>query len=88
MTREEQIRQAGIEYTYRNRPMCIGGGAFSEIVDEMNRNQSFEEGAKWADATMIEKACEWLDNNAEDFTIDGGLSIECLIYSFKKAMKE
>lgn len=36
MTREEQIKQAGIEYTYRNRPMCIGGGAFSEMVDEMN----------------------------------------------------
>lgn len=49
MTREEQIRQAGIEYTYRNRPMCIGGGAFSEMVDEMNRNKAFEEGAKWAD---------------------------------------
>lgn len=88
MTREEQIRQAGIEYTYRNRPMCIGGGAFLEMVDEMNRNKAFEEGAKWADETMIEKACEWLDNNAEDFTIDGGLSIECLIYSFKKAMEE
>lgn len=49
MTREEQIKQAGIVYTYRNRPMCIGGGAFSEMVDEMNRNKSFEEGAKWAD---------------------------------------
>ena len=50
MTREEQIRQASIEYTIKNRPMCIGGGAFSEVVDEMNRNYAFEEGAKWADA--------------------------------------
>lgn len=41
MTREEQIRQASIEYTYRNRPMCIGGGAFSEAIDEMNRNYAF-----------------------------------------------
>lgn len=49
MTREEQIRQASIEYTYKDRPMCIGGGAFSEVVDEMNRNYAFEEGAKWAD---------------------------------------
>jgi hypothetical protein len=49
MTREKQIRQAGIEYTIKNRPMCIGGGAFSEVVDEMNRNHAFEEGAKWAD---------------------------------------
>lgn len=49
MTREEEIRQAGIEYTIGTRPMCIGGGAFSEVVDEMNRNYAFEEGAKWAD---------------------------------------
>jgi hypothetical protein len=50
MTREEQIRQASIEYTYKDRPMCIGGGTFSEVVDEMNRNYAFEEGAKWADS--------------------------------------
>lgn len=49
MTREKQIRQASIEYTIKDRPMCIGGGAFSEVVDEMNRNHAFEEGAKWAD---------------------------------------
>lgn len=48
----------------------------------------FRRGAEWADKTMLEKACMWLENNAEDFTIDGGLSIENLIYSFKKAMKE
>lgn len=49
MKREEQIRQASIEYTMRNAPMCIGGDAFSEIIDEINRNHDFEEGAKWAD---------------------------------------
>jgi hypothetical protein len=50
MTRKEQIRQASIEYTIKDRPMCIGGDAFSEIMDEMNRNHAFEEGAKWADS--------------------------------------
>lgn len=50
MTREEKIRQASIEYTYRNTPMCRCGGVFSEMVDELNRNKSFEEGAKLADA--------------------------------------
>ena len=49
MTREEQIRQASIEYTIKNRPMCIGGDSFAEMADELNRNPSFEEGAKWAD---------------------------------------
>lgn len=55
MTREKQIRQASIEYTIKNRPMCIAGGAFSEIVDEMNRNHAFEEGAKWADSNPNKK---------------------------------
>lgn len=62
MTREEQIRQASIEYTYKDRPMCIGGGAFSEAIDEMNRNYAFEEGAKWADKTMIERILQFIFN--------------------------
>ena len=49
MTREEEIRQASIEYTMENAPKCIGGDAFSEVMDGMNRNHAFEEGAKWAD---------------------------------------
>ena len=58
MTREEQIRQASIEYTFlRGTPMCLGGDAFAEL-NELNRNYAFEEGAKWADKTMIEKACK------------------------------
>lgn len=49
MTREEQIKQASIEYTIKNRPRCIGGDAFAEMAYELNRNAAFEEGAKWAD---------------------------------------
>ena len=49
MTRKEEIRQASIEYTLKNRPMCIGGNSFAEMADELNRNPAFEEGAKWAD---------------------------------------
>lgn len=48
----------------------------------------YNQGKLDAKIKFIEKACEWLDNNAEDYTIDGGLSIENLIYSFKKAMGE
>lgn len=87
MKRTEQIRQASIEYTYRNRPMCIGGGSFSEMVDEMNRNKPFEEGAKWADETMIEKACEWLNSvNTDDYMDSGIFQMYDLIIDFKKAM--
>lgn len=82
MTREEEIRQASIEYTIGNRPMCIGGGAFSKMVDELNRNKSFEEGAKWADRTMIDKACELLKR------YNTGVRGKEFIDEFRKAMEE
>lgn len=91
MTREEKIRQASIEYTYRNTPMCIGGGAFSEMVDELNRNKSFEEGAKWADKTMVDKACEWFEDVDFEMTYidsEGLFDKEQLINDFRKAMEE
>lgn len=75
MTREEQIRQAGIEYTIKNRPMCIGGGTFSKVVDEMNRNYAFEEGAKWADEhpkeglVPIDRVCAYLEMRLDDYII-------------------
>lgn len=91
MTREEQIRQASIEYTIKDIPMCVGGGTFSEVIDEMNRNYAFEEGAKWADKTMIEKACNWLSLNMTDiayFGMNGDLYKPEFIQNFKKAMEE
>lgn len=91
MTREEQIRQASIEYTIKDRPMCIGGGAFSEVIDEMNRNYAFEEGAKWADRTLIEKACEWLklNTNWDDEWDEMGRNMNYgKIEEFRKVMEE
>ena len=58
MTREEEIINAGVEYTESRRPMCIGGQSYSYEIFQMNRNYAFEKGAKWADKTMIEKACK------------------------------
>ena len=49
MTREEEIKNASIEYTLKNRPKCIGENSFAEMADELNRNPAFEEGAEWAD---------------------------------------
>ena len=47
--REEQIKQASIEYTKSNRPVCIGGDRFSDMIDAMSVNKDFIAGAKWAD---------------------------------------
>ena len=67
MTREEQIIEAGIDYTMSVRPTCIGGINFEKEIKEFNRNKSFEEGAKWADKhpkkglVSIDKACKWIE---------------------------
>ena len=93
MTRKEEIRQASIEYTLKNRPKCIGGDSFAEMADELNRNPAFEEGAKWADKTMIEKACEWLEQFQEDYEVYDAwngdyVNFKSHIIDFREAMEE
>lgn len=67
MKREEEIRQYLKE---RNIP-----------ITSLEAN-SIIEGAKWADETMIEKACDWL--------LKGGYFVNNTetINDFKKAMEE
>ena len=94
MTREEQIRQARIEYITRNTPIRIGDdGGFLKIIDELNLTHAFEEGAKWADKTMIEKACKWLEQHQEDYNVYDAwrgdyINLTSLIIDFRKAMKD
>lgn len=87
MKEKDAIRQAGIEFTLKKRPRCIGGGAFSDLVEEMNRNYPFEAGAKW----MLDKACEWMDDidfDMEYWSAEDGFCKEKFITAFKKAMEE
>ena len=42
-------------------------------------------GAKWADRTMIERACQWLQENLDDY-LDVGVTF--LVSDFKKAMQD
>lgn len=64
MTREEQINAVAVSNAIEFRNNLI-----KEKVDEniakMYSNIAlsyFEKGAEYADRTMIEKACEWLNN--------------------------
>lgn len=52
-TIEEQIINAGIEFTMSTCPVCIGGSIVDDVVKEFNRNKAFEEGAKWAYKYLI-----------------------------------
>lgn len=49
MNREEEIIEASINYTMKNRPNVLAGDIFSDDMREYNRDKAFEEGAKWAD---------------------------------------
>lgn len=93
MKREEQIKEASIDFQIATHPRCIAGGAFADYAREMNVNQSFIEGAKWADKTMIERACKWLkDDMLNQYAFQGRLErlkiIDGIIERFRKAMEE
>lgn len=86
MSRDKEIEKASVEYQMSKKPMALGGDAFADIVYNMNINPSFIAGAKWADKTMVEKACEWLNNfYSEDRHC---FLVKEDIEAFKQAMEE
>ena len=96
MSREKEIIEAGIAYTIRTKPRMLGGDKFSEEMRKFNRNKEFEEIAKWADKTMIDKACEWLEEKLYEHTNMGEFvgTLSRYVYKqdtinqFRKAMEE
>lgn len=98
MTREEQIKEASIDYQLSTDPRAIGGDAFAEFAREMNVNPSFIAGAKWMEKQMIKNACEWLEDmaweyayweyNVDTYEKEVDYDTEKLIEDFKKAMEE
>lgn len=82
MTREEEIKN----YAYNN---CI-----NDDIDDTSYSLIVET-ARWADETMIAKACDWLENNINDYIIiDDYLGkiqpkiSSSMFDNFKKAMEE
>lgn len=68
MTREEQIREASIDYQMSTSPRVIGGDAFADMARKMNVNPSFIAGAKWADKTIEEETelvAKWFEHIAQ-----------------------
>ena len=79
MRREKQIAVAFDDYSD-----AIGLSTFDDF-DYIDIKGAFEEGAEWADETMIEKACKWLIEQKEMI----GISFqEDFIERFKMAMKK
>lgn len=94
MTREEEIKQQSIIYTDNPCNYKEYGDQWETYNDIEYVEKAFKEGAKWADKTMINKACEWLNMNIIDYITEGsreGISLENqkqLIDDFRKAMEE
>ena len=57
---QEQIIDAGIDYTMQRQPACIGALVSKDSIRQMHRNPSFEAGATLAKEQVIKEACEWL----------------------------
>lgn len=78
MTREEQIEQQKFVF-------------YESCSDEdVAKSKGFVDGAKWADKTMIEKACKWLKDNIENYYYleDCVEYFDEMIEDFRKSMEE
>lgn len=52
-------------------------------------NEAFLDGVLWADRTLIDKVCNWLDNiNTDQYTDSGIFQMYNLISDLRKAMEE
>lgn len=79
MTRDEQVKQAAISYA--NKSTRDKGIAYLEFI----------EAVEWADATLIEKACNWLRGQVYQEYPGGPLErliTDEMIDQFIKTMKD
>ena len=90
MSRQEDFIEAGIQYRFAHgTPMAIGGDNFAEMTKEMNRCKDFEAGAEHGYQYAIEKACEWLENNAYLYVNDiDQINESALIGDFRGVMED
>lgn len=58
MTREKEIEQA-MKESVTETIYASGWGMTPQVTDLLEC--AFTKGAKWADETIIEKACEWIE---------------------------
>ena len=79
MTREEEIHKAAEKFAFSDK---------TETPDFYDVINDFYYGAKWADKTMIDKACKWLNINFPTIDSIGYWYKESFIKQFKKAMEE
>ena len=79
--------------TRREREILKKSVSWTDKSLTVNEEKAFQAGAKWADKTIIDKACEWLDNYLmeigypDDWMRDSP-NMESGKERFRKAMEE
>lgn len=58
------------------------------MTRKMEKTPTFADAIAWADKTMIEKACDWLDRYLHLFVMKGHIHHSALEQEFRKAMEE
>lgn len=79
--------------TRREREILKKSVSWTDKSLTVNEEKAFQAGAKWADKTIIDKACEWLDTyfmeiGYPDDWLRDSPNIESGKERFKKAMEE
>ena len=83
MTREYDIKNAAWDYF-----QDLDSHHFQILPHCNPQTDAFEAGAKWADETMIDKVCEWLDKVDTDGYMDSGIfQMSVLIADLKEELK-
>lgn len=80
MTREEEIEKAAQKCKW--------------VSESLNLQSAFTEGARWADKTMLDRACEWLKENIDLYAYESSNThypeiklTECFEEAFRQAME-
>lgn len=87
MTREEEIIKQVEIYTDDTSNLAEWSDGWEDYDDYEYVKKAFIKGAKWADKTMIEKACEWISQSYTSGVLDWK-NCDSIIEDFKKAMEE
>lgn len=81
MTREEEVMKAARVYA---------NGIAQHLPNKKYCEEDFIAGAKWADSSMLAKACEWLRNNWHKYINIDADGVVCFGHwenDFRKAME-
>ena len=90
MTRNEEILNKAIDYS-EIEDNFIEYDDCGDVCDDRELiEKAFIQGAKWADKTMLEKVCEWLEFNYTEYLDNSrlGINMKEMVEDFRKAMKK